>query len=61
MRLSGSFLIAEQKNGSLRPLRDFNERPGPEGIGRLEEVTAALNAAWELKLEQAVVLSIGSA
>lgn len=48
-RLGGSFLVAERKNGSLRPLRDFNERPGAEGFGRLEDVAAALNASWNLK------------
>jgi hypothetical protein len=45
---SGSFLVAERENGSLRPLRDFNERPGPEGIARLEEIAAVLNASWGL-------------
>jgi len=49
LHLGGSFLVAEQKNGSLRPLRDFNERLGAEGIGRLEEVAAALNASWNLR------------
>jgi len=49
LRLSGSFLVVEQKNGRLRPLRDFNERPGADGIGRLEDVAAALNASWNLK------------
>jgi len=49
LRLGGSFLVAEQKNGSLRPLRDFNERLGTEGIGRLEDVAAALNASWNLR------------
>jgi len=48
LRLGGSLLVAEQKNGSLRPLREFNERPGAEGIGRLEGVAAALNASWNL-------------
>ena len=48
LRLGGSFLVAEQKNGSLRPLREFNERPGAEGVGRLEGVAAALNASWNL-------------
>jgi hypothetical protein len=43
------FLVAEQKNGSLRPLREFNERPGAEGVGRLEGVAAALNASWNLR------------
>jgi hypothetical protein len=47
--LSGSFLVAEQENGNLRPLRDFNERPGAEGIGQLEDVAAALNASWNLR------------
>jgi hypothetical protein len=49
VRTSGSFLVVEQKNGSLRPLRDFNERLGPEGIARLEEIAAALNASWGLR------------
>jgi hypothetical protein len=49
LRASGSFLVAELKNGSLRPLRDFNERLGPEGIARLEEIAAALNTSWGLR------------
>lgn len=47
--LSGSFLVAELKNGSLRALRDFNERPGDDGISRLEQVAEALNSAWHLR------------
>ncbi len=47
--LGGSFLVAELKNGTQRPFRDFNERPGDEGIRSLEQVAAALNSAWQLR------------
>ena len=45
---SGSFLVAELRTGKLRQFKEFSE---PLGSGRergLEQVAAALNAAWGL-------------
>ena len=46
---SGSFLVAELKDGRLRAFKELSEQLGGAGEHRLEEVAASLNSAWHLR------------